>query len=465
MTDRPDTKRCTHIIFRRGSLRDGARWAFLLAVYLMSFRLESKPPLPSARLSGSSVAQVERKSSDHHSKKVIALEYIRRGDESIKTSLLQLAKAERDYRTAIQLDPENLQSHEKLADLYYSEQEWDKSIDEYAEALRLESNSEWLHVRLAYALRRKVASSNTDDVLLREEAIFECREAVRISPKSATSHLCLAEMLGEGKYLDEAIDEFRQVISLVPENATVLTELAQLLSDSGNKLGAVAEYRKAIYIQPNNPYLHQDLANALTHVDGQFDDALAEFREALKLKPDNAQFQRNVDDLTRRENSLDQGIEEQRNRVLMNPRDPAGHLRLASELREKGDFVSASAECQKVLTLDMADDSNAPYYTMMAYSERGAILQDEHDWEGAIAELKKALGVAPNNGELHSQLAQILEQRGDLRAALSEYGLAGVLGKAGYERLFYYLNFRQNPEAPSVNSGPGNPVPEMKVPH
>lgn len=58
-------------------LREGARWAFLLAVYLMSFRLEGKPPLPSAQLSGSSVAQVERKSSDHHSKKVIALEYIR----------------------------------------------------------------------------------------------------------------------------------------------------------------------------------------------------------------------------------------------------------------------------------------------------------------------------------------------------------------------------------------------------
>jgi tetratricopeptide (TPR) repeat protein len=166
-----------------------------------------------------------------------------------------------------------------------------------------------------------------------EEAISEIRQAIKLDPKNAQSHIELGDLLGYGggaqNNTEEAISEFRQAIRLDPKNPWSHTELgerlirwehiklAEGLIRQGNPAGmserlisefrqantaeAISEFRQAIRLgsagingqnviaskNPSNAVAHYDLGDTLRD-QNKSAEAISEFRQAIRLGPKNA---------------------------------------------------------------------------------------------------------------------------------------------------------------------------------
>ncbi len=154
----------------------------------------------------------------------------------------------------------------------------DGAIAEYRTAIQLRPDDAATHSELGNAL---AAQGKLD------EAVAEYRTAIRLKPDRAESHngLGLARR-AQGK-LDEAVAEYRTAIRLQPDRAEARTNLGLALVDQGKVDQAVAEYRTAIRLQPDLVQAHANLGLALVSL-GMVDEAVAESRTAIRLQPDYA---------------------------------------------------------------------------------------------------------------------------------------------------------------------------------
>ncbi len=165
------------------------------------------------------------------------------------------AEAEREYRAAVRLDPQN---------------------------------PEW-HVDLSRALRRE---RKTD------EAIAEAREALRLDPASAMAHFALGNALGDNRDWDGMIAEEREAVRLKPNNELALVSLGMALYFKGDWDGATAEYREALRLNPNNANAHSNLGAVLQRK-GDREGAIEEYRAACTLDPNNTAYKQNLANLSR----------------------------------------------------------------------------------------------------------------------------------------------------------------------
>jgi eukaryotic-like serine/threonine-protein kinase len=137
------------------------------------------------------------------------------------------------YRAALALRPQTVSLHYALGGLYLGLHRWGGAVAEYEQAIRLDPDNAWCHIRLGFTLVWKGGSE--------DEAIAQFREAIRCDANIGWSHFFLAIALENKGCLDEAVDEFREAARLLPEKrAEARRRLRDLLL---LKLGRGAEAR------------------------------------------------------------------------------------------------------------------------------------------------------------------------------------------------------------------------------
>ena len=99
-------------------------------------------------------------------------------------------------------------------------------------------------------------------------------------------------MKDQGK-LDEAVACYRRALELKPDYAEAHDNLGNALKDQGKLDEAVACYRRALELKPDYAEAHNNLGNALKD-QGKLDEAVACYRRALELKPDYAEAHNNL---------------------------------------------------------------------------------------------------------------------------------------------------------------------------
>jgi Flp pilus assembly protein TadD len=184
--------------------------------------------------------------------KVRALvDHTKRGGDLSKKGLH--LEAEREYRAALQLDPESDYLHFCLGYVLSKQKRSDEAIAEYLEAIRLKPDDGPAHHNVGLLL---VERGDVDG------GIAELREAVRLMPDDAQAHHKLGVALVRKGDLDSAIAECRRAIDLKP-GAGVYTTLGIALSDRGDAYAAIDAYRAAIRLEPGDAGIHAPLAGEL----------------------------------------------------------------------------------------------------------------------------------------------------------------------------------------------------------
>jgi len=120
-----------------------------------------------------------------------------------------------------------------------------------------------------------------------DEAIAECREAIRLDKNNAAAHTNLGLALQSKGRLDEAIAEYREAIEInenLPKvHCKAHYNLGNALREKGDFPGAIAEYRQAIALDPDYAFAHCNLGLALWRYQGEFRQALEELRRGHEL--------------------------------------------------------------------------------------------------------------------------------------------------------------------------------------
>ncbi len=161
-----------------------------------------------------------------------------------------------------------------------------------------------------------------------EKVLAACREAIRLSPKTAKFYTWEGMILSAQKKLEESLRSFDRAREMAPDEFTTYNNLATVLIEQGKAKDAIPYFEKALQLNPINESVKHNLAIACNQYGqelgstgnleesvtyllkavatypamapahhnlgvaylnlGQLTEAIAEFEEALKLDPEYA---------------------------------------------------------------------------------------------------------------------------------------------------------------------------------
>jgi tetratricopeptide (TPR) repeat protein len=193
----------------------------------------------------------------------------------------QLDEAIRNFRKAIELDPDFVYSYDNMGLALATQGKVDEAMDCYRAALRINPDDGDAEGNLGLALASKGDLAG---------AIACFRKAVATKPNYAEMWNNLGTSLAEEGKFDEAIEEFRRAVEIEPESYSTYHNMGMALADSGRLPEAVNAYNQALGLNPKSADTRFSLANALARQE-RFDEAIRQYEESLRLNPANPEAQ------------------------------------------------------------------------------------------------------------------------------------------------------------------------------
>src|SRR6187549_2665756 len=113
-----------------------------------------------------------------------------------------LDEAIREFKKAIDLDPESAHAHDNLATVYAEKKLFREALAEYLTAIRLEPDSATAHYNLACFLSTHAS----------EMAVAEYKDAIELDPEYPDAHLNLGLTYADHGRIEEATKELTTAI-------------------------------------------------------------------------------------------------------------------------------------------------------------------------------------------------------------------------------------------------------------
>lgn len=283
-----------------------------------------------------------------------------------------------------------------------------------------------------------------------DAAVKSLSRASKLSVASPGLRVAIDTLLADAHRKRGTLSQFLQELAASSQNSERLGLLGQLYEEEGQTDNAIDAYKKALSRDESDIDLRLRLVR-LYEVTGELEEAASEYGKLVRAAPDDVQLSLRYMEMllaqghrdktirewdrieTRTRGDPEAGLmlldmaerleEKQRaERVLTRlssttNRDPRFLVELGARYYQAGDTKSAQRTWKKILTVhrDRAQ----------AHVTYGEVLIDHEAAEDGVAELRKAVELAPNEPKIHQSLALGLE-----RVAASARGAS----QAGYER-------------------------------
>jgi predicted O-linked N-acetylglucosamine transferase (SPINDLY family) len=350
--------------------------------------------------------------------------------------------AERLYRQALEVDPDNADAWHLLGLLVAQRGNADGGRKLIERAIQLKSDADLYHINLA---------SLNGACGLNEEAVAGYRRAIELNPRvPAVVHaglgqalaglgrneeavqalewavkrepnvewiVTLAEALGRVGRQQESLQWIEQAIRLRPNFAEAHGALGLAMEREGRLDEAEACYRKAIELEPKLVQAHNNLGHVLNQR-RQFDEAVDSLERAIKLRPDLAQAYNNLGDAMRGQGRRGAAIASYRQAVHLNAKLQAAWDSLGSLLMSSREHSAAA---------DAFRQSTAIRPTPAALVDLGLAAAGVDQYDEAIDAVRKAIQLAPNSSMPYRVLGTMLRWCGRLDEAIGEFKRAMFL--------------------------------------
>jgi tetratricopeptide (TPR) repeat protein len=202
-----------------------------------------------------------------------------------------------------------------------------------------------------------------------QDARAHIRAAIRADPDSSRARLLCARMVGHGRW---AADAVQKALAIRPRWAEARQMLGTFLLEDGKVDEAAAEFQQAIRLQDNLGVAHEGLG--LCHLaGGRLPEAEAELTRAMAIIPNLPKAKAGIAEVQARTNRVDEAIETFRAAADLDPRNPAPLLRAAQILREQHRDTVARGFIERALAID---PNLAAAQAML-----GDIFWDLQDWQ------------------------------------------------------------------------------------
>jgi tetratricopeptide (TPR) repeat protein len=225
------------------------------------------------------------------------------------------------------------------------------------------------------------------------------------------------QLLAQGKR-DQAVAFLRDLIRAEPRNPDARLMLGSVLMEAGQRDESIAQLREGVRLLPNSAEAH----NALGEGYNAFGDQKAarpEFQRAVELDPRHAQAQVNLAEVMLQAGDGPAAVPHLEAAIRLFGRKPDSaypHYLRAKVYSDNGDAAKAASELEQAVALrpDFAE----------AWSDLGDARKTLADVPGAIAALRRAVTVSPEDAVAQARLGSLLLDNGSAHEAVEHLDAA-----------------------------------------
>ena len=302
------------------------------------------------------------------------------------TPTLALDASLAEAQTLVSLRPDDSEVRRVLGWVYVQRGEYDKALDAYREAIRLDADNANAYMDLGELLWKMGRTDEAKEVHARALPIRQKRARSKPEDKAGAQYELGYSHFWLGQY-EQAITAFKEAVRLAPTNPYYHEMLGKAYywqgkpADGGPSTrldDAIAEYKIALGLNPKSAWMHSVLASTYVEA-GRQEDALRELEEAVRLDPCDAEA------------------------VFL----------LASQYDVMGRKGEAEETYHRLSQLKPTMTIAWQYLAVMA-GERG-------DHAGAVEYYRAGLRADPNEANLHYGLGSSLYALGQYEEAEAEY--------------------------------------------
>ena len=138
-----------------------------------------------------------------------------------------------------------------------------------------------------------IAGAACAGLLQFDRAIDYYQIAIKLNPKFVEAHYNMASALQKKGDLKGAIQAYKQAVLIKPDYADAFYNLANTLKDMGELGAAIKSYKQAIKINPNLHNAHNNMGNALKDM-GKLTAAIESYKRAIKINSSHEDAYRNL---------------------------------------------------------------------------------------------------------------------------------------------------------------------------
>ncbi|MBM2833502.1 MAG: hypothetical protein HW406_663 [Candidatus Brocadiaceae bacterium] len=218
-------------------------------------------------------------------------------------------KAQMEYQTALELNPQNANIHNNLGAVYTKKGLDDQALIEYKEAINLDNSYAQPHNNLGNIYFNQG---------LIDKAKAEYEEALRIKPDHALAHNGLGNIYNATGELDKAMEEFKKSLFYDSRYIHARNNLGVNYAKRGLLNEAIAEFQKSIEIDNAQPNSHFNLGLAYEKL-GKTTDAVHEYNTVIQLDPNNFNVHYALGTLYQGLGLIDKAIDEFQKIIILYP--------------------------------------------------------------------------------------------------------------------------------------------------
>ncbi len=193
------------------------------------------------------------------------------------------------FQKCLKLDPSSDGAYYELASIYFRQGDYDQSLRNIKEAVRLNGVNKWYMLLYAEVLSYKG---------LYQEAAGVYDKILKQNPQEFELYFDWAFMLIKAEKLDDAIKVYDQYENKIGLDENVIIQKERLYVRMGKLDKAAAEIRKLINSDPKEPRFYKMLAD-LYEANNMRDKAAKVYEELLEIDKDNPNAQLYLADMYR----------------------------------------------------------------------------------------------------------------------------------------------------------------------
>jgi tetratricopeptide (TPR) repeat protein len=212
-----------------------------------------------------------------------------------------IAAAIKEFKTALELDPSNVNVHNSLGVCFGLQGEYDRAIEAFKTAISLEPGEYMALYNLGLAYLYTKKRERALEFFLKADKIND--DAYEAAFQAGKLYLEEEDRETARKYLERAAD-------LEPTSGAVHRYLGDCHAANNMSREAIAAYRKAIKLNPRDAAAMSALG-CLFEAQGENPEITLVFcRESVGLAPDNALFRYRLGQLLLKQNRLKEALQE-----------------------------------------------------------------------------------------------------------------------------------------------------------
>ncbi len=315
-------------------------------------------------------------------------------------NLRNYLKAEEAYSRATSLNPQDSRAIYGLGNIYSDQQRWEEAEKAYRQAIKIDPDNPAAHIAISFVLTQPVVGSNLGERY--EEAEKMARRAIALDSKNAIAYDQLGVALElRGLIGSETENAYRKAIELAPEFALAYAHLGRLLRRHGLTSRSSAAYRKAIQLSNDVPTMI--LVADVMQSQQRYLDSEQLLRSALRQDPKNPTGLYLLGRALTTRKNFKEAEEVLKKSVEVSPKSFVSYALLGSMYYRSGELVKAEAALTQALSVI---SNNEKKRLAQEFEEIGDRHLKSNNYADALRVYQRAKDLDMTKNSLNIKIAQ-----------------------------------------------------------